>query len=45
MHRNIVVALIDVYGERWLTWLLEDCNHDLPVPLLAFVELSIFQVW
>ena len=42
---NIVVALVDMYGERWETWLLEICNHDLRVSLLAFVEQSIFQVW
>ena len=41
---NMVVALIDMYGERWLTWLQEVCNRDLPVPLLAFSEQSIFQV-
>ena len=35
---NTVVELVEVYGERWLTWLLEVCNHDLPVPLLALVE-------
>ena len=42
---NIVVVLIDVYGERSLTWLLGVCNDDLPSSLLAFVEQSIFQVW
>lgn len=35
---NIVVAFVDVYGESWLTWLPEVCNHELPVPLLAFIE-------
>ena len=42
---NMVVALVDVHGACWLTWLPVVCNHDLPVPLLAFVEQSIFQVW
>ena len=42
---NMVVALVDVHGARWLTWLPMVCNHDLPVPLLSFVEQSIFQVW
>ena len=42
---NIVVALVDVYGERSLAWLLGVCNPDLPNSLLAFVEQSIFQVW
>ena len=37
---NIVVELVEVYRERWLTWLSEVCNHDLPVPLLALVEQS-----
>ena len=41
---NIVVALVDVYGECSLTWLPGVCNHDLPNSLLAFVEQSIFQV-
>ena len=35
---NIVVALVDVYGDSWLAWLSEVCNHELPVPLLAFIE-------
>ena len=42
---KMVAALVDVYGECWLTWLPEVCNHYLAVPLLAFVEQSIFQVW
>ena len=42
---NIVVALVDVYEERSLTWLPGVCSHDLPNSLLAFVEQSIFQVW
>ena len=42
---NIVVALVDVYGEHLLTWLLGVCNHDLPNSLLVFIEQSIFQVW
>ena len=42
---NIVVDLVDVYGECSLTWLLGVCNHDLANSLLAFVEQSILQVW
>ena len=42
---NIVVALVVVYRECRLTSLPEVCNHDLPVPLLVFLEQSIFQVW
>ena len=42
---NIVVVLVDVYGERWLAWLPEVCNHELPVSLLVFAEELIFQVW
>ena len=41
---SIVVALIDMYGERSLTWLPGVCNHDLPNSLVAFVEQSIVQV-
>ena len=32
---NIVVELMDVYGERWLTWVLMVCNHHLPVSLMV----------
>ena len=36
---NIVVVLIAIYGEHWLTWLLEVCNHNLPV--LAGVHRTV----
>ena len=45
MHSDMVVVLINVYGERWLTQLAEVCDHDLSVPVLAYAEQSIFQVW
>ena len=28
---SIVVAVIPMYGERWLAWLLKVCNYELPI--------------